>query len=210
MSECRELLIRDFAVVGGVTRRPHPVRAARPPDRTPGRCGGPDGGRHQPRTAHLHLRRTAGAVQVGAGDGPRPLRVHPGAPLAPDAHLPCRLAPACRRASRHERWRAVPGSAGERRDPRHLLEFAANEDLPGERRLPKDTSLDLRPPLSAFARWARESCHAERGVRWNGSKREEKCSLAVPLGDRPTAWKARALAAARGPAGAHSGRRRDG
>src|SRR3989304_4276606 len=35
-------------------------------------------------------------------------------PPAPDAHLPCRLAPACRRASRHERWRAVPGSAGVR------------------------------------------------------------------------------------------------
>src|SRR3990170_5970423 len=49
--------------------RPPPVRAASP--------GGPPG-RHLPRTAHLHLQRTAGAVQVGAGDGPpAPLRAAP-------------------------------------------------------------------------------------------------------------------------------------
>ena len=66
---------------------PHPVRAAKPSRRTHlprpqvlgrddaarrGETPGPPG-RHLPRTAHLHLQRTAGAVQVGAGDGPWPL-----------------------------------------------------------------------------------------------------------------------------------------
>jgi hypothetical protein len=60
----------------GRSKTQHPVRAAtHRPDRCPAGAtvraastgGTPE--RHLPRTAHLHLQRTAGAVHVGAGDG---------------------------------------------------------------------------------------------------------------------------------------------
>jgi hypothetical protein len=83
--------LTPFARFGDATRgREPPVRAASPgPTGRDGRwAAAPFGrardtlrvrkqGRHLPRTAHLHLRRTAGAVQVGAGDGPLPARSPP-------------------------------------------------------------------------------------------------------------------------------------
>src|SRR3989304_4609629 len=63
---------------------------------------------------------------------PLPLRVHPGAPLAPDAHLHWRCAPtALAQHASAVQVSAVPVSAGERRDPRHAANGLANRATAG-------------------------------------------------------------------------------
>src|SRR3989304_5422934 len=64
----------------------------------------------------------------------------------------------------------------------------SDEVLPGEGRLPKDTSLDLQPPspLSRNA-WGIATCGAPKGccakggegVRWNAIRHDEHCTSAI-------------------------------